>query len=146
MVPIWTQHSTALERSSCLMISRQMTPFFNLLFELYPLVHVTWTLPIGIFHVLRFIGFPLYILHYVLVCKIQFLYAKDDTPSMLSEHQQEIYVTRSRFLPLRASVGEGGWVNPLKRGQFMTKMFFQIMLNEVLKNCEKWYLLMWKLI
>ena len=44
------------------------------------------------------------------------------------------------------SVKKGVWVNPLKKENLGWKSFFQIMLNEVLKMCEKWYLLMWKLI
>ena len=28
----------------------------------------------------------------------------------------------------------------VKKGKFVTKIFFQIMLNEVLKSCGKWYL------
>ena len=38
----------------------------------------------------------------------------------------------------------GDWwkVNPLKKENVWQKSFFQIMLNEVLKICEKWCLLM----
>ena len=50
-------------------------------------------------------------------------------------------------IPLRTKEGvEGGggvgvWMNPLKKGNLWQKSFCQ-MLNEVLKICEKWYLLM----
>ena len=49
-------------------------------------------------------------------------------------------------IPLRTKGGvEGGggvgvWMNPLKKGNLWQKPFCQ-MLNEVLKICEKWYLL-----
>ena len=40
----------------------------------------------------------------------------------------------------------GGWVNTLKKETLRQKIFFQTMLNKVLKTCEKWHLLMQKLI
>ena len=42
----------------------------------------------------------------------------------------------SRFWPFRGWVV---WVNPLKKENSWQKSFFQIMLNEVLKICKKWY-------
>ena len=41
--------------------------------------------------------------------------------------------------------GGGGWVNPLKKNSWR-KSFLQIILNEVLKICEKWYMFWCKLI
>ena len=38
--------------------------------------------------------------------------------------------------------GVGRLSESVKKGKFMTKIFFQIMLNEVLKICKNWYLLM----
>ena len=40
LITAWEKHLSATERSSRVnMITRQMTPFFHLLFELYLLVH-----------------------------------------------------------------------------------------------------------
>ena len=37
--------------------------------------------------------------------------------------------------------GKGGVVNPLnKKGKLVKNIFFEIMLNKVLKGCEKWFL------
>ena len=68
-------------------------------------------------------------------------------PFWLREHRQKTFITISGLWPLRRwwwEVGEGewGWVNPLRKEHFCRKSFFQLMLNEILKNCEKWYLLM----
>ena len=57
----------------------------------------------------------------------------------LSVHWQKMFLTLSRFWPLREW---GIWLNPLNKENSWQKSFFQILLNEVLKNCEKWYLLM----
>ena len=57
----------------------------------------------------------------------------------LRENRQKTFVTLSGFWP--SVKGGGGWVNLLKKGNSWWKSFFQIMLNEVLKICEKWYLL-----
>ena len=40
--------------------------------------------------------------------------------------------------------GDGVWVNPLKKENLLPISIFQVMLNEVLIICEKWYLLMGK--
>ena len=54
----------------------------------------------------------------------------------------------SELLSLLAEFGcednggeEGGWVNPLEKESSWQKFFLQIMLNEILKICEKWNLL-----
>ena len=57
------------------------------------------------------------------------------------EHQQKTFVKLSRFWLLR------GWQGPsesIKKENSWWKYFFQILLNKVLKICEKWYLLMQK--
>ena len=53
---------------------------------------------------------------------------------MLREHRQKTFNTRSGFWPLK---GWSGLSGSAKKGKFVTKFFFQIMLNEVLKICEK---------
>ena len=50
------------------------------------------------------------------------------------EHQQKRFVTVSGFWPLR---GWEGLSQSVKRRKFVTKIFFQIILNKVLKTCEK---------
>ena len=59
------------------------------------------------------------------------------------EHWQKTLVMLSRFWPLR---GWGSSSEFLKKGTFVIKICFSDMLNEVLKICEKWYLLMEKLV
>ena len=64
------------------------------------------------------------------------------------EQWQKAFVTLSRFWLLKGwgwGWGWGVWVKPLKKETLWRKSFFQVMLNEVLKSCEKWYLLMLKL-
>ena len=55
------------------------------------------------------------------------------------------FVLLSRFWPLRRW-GRGVWLNLLNKENSWRKSFLQLMLNDVLKNCQKWYLLIWKLI
>ena len=50
------------------------------------------------------------------------------------EHRQKVFVKLSGFWPLKVL---RGWVNPLKKRKFVTKIFFEIMLNKVLKSCIK---------
>ena len=52
----------------------------------------------------------------------------------LREHRQKTFVTHSGFWP--SGVG-GGLSEYVKKGKFLTKIFFSVNLNEVLKNCEK---------
>ena len=54
----------------------------------------------------------------------------------LREHRQKTFVTLSGFWLLR---GLGGLSESVKKGKFVTKIFFffHVMLNEVLKICEK---------
>ena len=54
----------------------------------------------------------------------------------LTEHQQKTFVTLSGFWPLRAC-GGGVLTESVKKGQKKKKIFFQIMLNVVLKICVK---------
>ena len=60
----------------------------------------------------------------------------------IREYREETLITLSRFKPFK-------WVGDLsesvKRRKLVTKIFFQIILNEDLKSCEKLYLLMSKL-
>ena len=67
---------------------------------------------------------------------------------VLREHRQKNFVTLSGFWPLRGwkGGGKGVWLNPLRKGNSWRKSFFQIMPNEALKICKKWYLLMENLI
>ena len=63
------------------------------------------------------------------------------------EQWQKTFVTLGRFWPIVKGAqgwGKRGSMNPIKfkKGKIVAKSFFQIMLNEVLKFCEKWYLLM----
>ena len=50
------------------------------------------------------------------------------------EHQRKRFVTVSGFWPLR---GWEGLRQSVKRRKYVTKIFFQIILNKVLKACEK---------
>ena len=61
-------------------------------------------------------------------------------PFWLREHQQETFVTYSGFWPLKGW-GKGRCSESAKKVKFLTKFFFHVILNEVLKNCGKWYLL-----
>ena len=54
------------------------------------------------------------------------------------EHQQKTFVKLSRFWPLR---GWGGLGESVKKENLWQKSFLKKILNEVLKICEKWYLL-----
>ena len=54
---------------------------------------------------------------------------------LVREHQQKRFVMLSRFWPLK---GLGGLSESIKEGKFVTKIFFHIMLNEILKYCEKY--------
>ena len=56
------------------------------------------------------------------------------TSNWLREHQQITFVTLSGFWLLR---GLGCLSESVKKGKFLTKIFLLIMLNEVLKSCEK---------
>ena len=58
----------------------------------------------------------------------------------IRQHRQKSFVTLSWFWLFRG--WGGGWVNPLKKENLWRKSFLQIILKEVLKICEKWYLLM----
>ena len=58
----------------------------------------------------------------------------------MREHQQKAFVTLGGFWLLR---GWRGLVESIKKVEFVTKMFFPIMLSEVLKTCKKSYLLMY---
>ena len=56
------------------------------------------------------------------------------------EHQQKAFVMLSRFWQFK---GVGGLSESIKKGQNLCwKSFFEIIMNEVLKTCEKWHLLM----
>ena len=57
--------------------------------------------------------------------------------TQLRDHQQKTFVTLSRYWPFSEW---GVWVNRLKRENLSWKSFFQIMLNEALKSCKKWYI------
>ena len=59
--------------------------------------------------------------------------------NFIREHRQKIFVTLSRFWALRGWEGLSEFV---KKEKFVEKIFFQIMLNEVLNEFEKQYLLM----
>ena len=62
--------------------------------------------------------------------------------SLLREHQQESYVAVPAFGVL-SRWGEGGELSKsVKKGKFHTKIFFLIMLNDVMKGCKKRYQLM----
>ena len=51
----------------------------------------------------------------------------------LMEHHQKLL---SHLEDFYCSVG-GGLSESVKKGKFVTKIFFQIMLNEALKSCRK---------
>ena len=89
-------------------------PIFYLLFKLYVLVHF-----ILAFQDLQnsIIWGPPF--HYVAVSKIQSIHKK-------------FFVMLSRFWTLRAVGGETSLSESFEKETFLTKMFFQIMLNEVL--------------
>ena len=53
---------------------------------------------------------------------------------MLREHRQKTFNTLSGFWPFR---GWRGLSESVKKGKFVTKIFFQIILNEILKICVK---------
>ena len=55
----------------------------------------------------------------------------------VGEYRQKKFVTFSKFW-LLTFLGES-----VKKGKFIMKIFFQMMLNEVLKSCKKWCLLSW---
>ena len=59
--------------------------------------------------------------------------------SFMREHRQKPLVMLSGFWPFK---GIGGFSDSVKKGKFVKKPFFQIMLNEVLKICEICHLLM----
>ena len=69
-----------------------------------------------------------------LVCKKEKLYYIFYTKRR--EHQQKTFAMLSRFQQLRGW-GGGEFSESVKKGKFMTEIFFQIMLNEVLKIYEK---------
>ena len=57
---------------------------------------------------------------------------------MLGGIDKKTFVTLSGFWLLRGWGGEGRDLSEsFEKGKFVTKIFFQIMLNEVLKTCEK---------
>ena len=45
-------------------------------------------------------------------------------------------------LKTRKLLKRGGWLNLLKKENLWRKSFYPTLLNEVLKVCKKWYLLM----
>ena len=57
----------------------------------------------------------------------------------MREHQQKTFVSLGGFWLLR---GWRGLVESIKKVKFVTKIFFPIMVSEVLKTCKKSYLLM----
>ena len=57
--------------------------------------------------------------------------------TIFREHQKKSFIMLSGFWPVREKGWGAGCVSELVKGKFMTKIFFQIMLNEVLKICEK---------
>ena len=66
---------------------------------------------------------------------------------IVKEHRQKTFVTLSGFWPLmRWGDGGGGLSESVKKENSRRKSFLGIIQNEFLKICEKWYLLMWKLI
>ena len=66
--------------------------------------------------------------------------------TVVREPQQKTFVALSGFWPFRGigwgARGRGGSVNPLEKENLWRKFFVPMMLNEVLKIFEKWYLLM----
>ena len=56
-----------------------------------------------------------------------------------NKNNKKLWFLLTRFC---ASGCWGVWVNPLKMENSWQKAFFQIMMNKVLKSCEKWSLLM----
>ena len=58
----------------------------------------------------------------------------------IREHQQKNFVTLVGFWLLRGWRGLG---EAIKKAGFFTKIFFSIMVSEVLKTCKKSYLLMY---
>ena len=54
--------------------------------------------------------------------------------NFIRELRQKIFVTLSRFWELRGWEGLSEFV---KKEKFVRKIFFQIMLNKVLNECEK---------
>ena len=60
----------------------------------------------------------------------------------ISRHQHQIYLPKisKKFMSILTVVGLAGLSKSLEKGKFVTNILF-LMLSEVLKNCEKWYIL-----
>ena len=62
--------------------------------------------------------------------------------SFLREHRQKTLVMLREDFGCLRGWGRGGRLSDsVKKGKFVTKYFFQIMMNEVLKICEKYLLI-----
>ena len=144
LVTAWAKHLSAAERSSWLnMKTRQWNPFFFI----YYLNSICWYISFLHFKIFKIQFHEVPPLLYVLVCKIH------SSTCQRRQFQACYGNTNKKFMLCLADsdqwrnggCGRGRLREPFNKRNIYEKILFQIVLNEVLRSCEKLLLLMWKL-